>query len=155
MKKNHVKVQKISTFIDGELLPAEREKISQHLVYCRKCQKIFYNLRRIVHSLRQGEKEIRPPAFLDQKILANVRSKMEEQTNTFFWGRLVKPGFRFMTAGLLALGIFLGASMGTKLTPLLLGEREETDITSFLSFEENTSSVADIALDFIHEGEPS
>jgi anti-sigma factor RsiW len=42
----------MSDYLDGDLVPAERERVERHVAFCPRCWRVLSNLRRTVTALR-------------------------------------------------------------------------------------------------------
>ncbi len=153
MRIKHVTDRKISALLDRELSPTESEAICGHIDQCQRCREKLLGWQRIEQYLRHHEREIAPPTFFEQKILAQVHREANTvamRSNRQPW--LLGLKSHFATAGLVALGIFLGTIMGAKLTAFLASERENVDLIAVLSAQDASfSSVTGVGLDFIGE----
>lgn len=156
MRIKHLRDRKISRLLDGEVSPAEREDILGHIDQCQRCREKLLEWEHIEQYLRHNEREIAPPSFLEQKILARVRREGANAAVRNASGGTMRPylfglKFRFATAGIVALGIFLGTLMGAKLTTLMVSEKEDIDIIAVLSSQDAASpSITELGLDFIN-----
>jgi len=161
MRINHLRDRKISSLLDGEVSQAEREDILGHIDQCQRCREKLLRWEHIEQYLRHNKREIAPPSFFEQKILAHVHREVTTAAASTVapstaMGSTMRPylfglKFRFATAGLVALGIFLGTLMGAKLTALLVSEKEEIDIIAVLSSQDASSpSITELGLDFIN-----
>ena len=156
MRRKHITDRKISKMLDGELSQAEGEAILGHIEQCQGCREKLLCWEHTERYLRHEEREIAPPSFLEQKILACVhREASGPAAGAAAAGRvrhcLFSLKFRFATAGLVAAGIFLGTLMGAKLTTLLISEKEDIDIAAVLSSQDVSSpSITDLGIDFIN-----
>ncbi len=158
MTKGHIKEEKISALVDGEIKGQEAEELWEHLHQCSRCQGTLNKFQHLEQTLLVSQREeVSVHLFLDARILAYVKEKSNQTNQTTVsrhWssGRLA---FRFLTAGIFALGILLGVIMGTQMTQVLMREGQEIDISFVLSSEETTpaSYFTDLALDFFVEGE--
>jgi anti-sigma factor RsiW len=161
MRRDHLKAQKISRFVDGEGSPEERAIILQHLNQCQRCQKVLAAFRHLDHYLLHQKEERVDPALLDRRILAYVKSKVKSKVKIGACDQpgfcLLGRGFRTVTACLVALGIFLGVLLGSKLAPFLIQEGKGIEITTIFFPQEGASLLLfpEVAFDFIEEGEPS
>jgi anti-sigma factor RsiW len=156
MRTQHVTDRKISRLLDGELSSAEHEAVCLHLDQCQVCREKVVHWQRIDQYLRHDERKIASPSFFEQKILAHVHREVATAAGYMATGGNRRPylyglKFRFATAGLVALGIFLGTVMGTKLTAFLAREKEDIDIIAVLSSQDISSpSIIELGLDFIN-----
>ena len=176
MRRKHVTDRKISSLLDGELSQAEHEAISRHIDQCQRCREKAVRWQRIDQYLMHHEREIAPPSFFEQKILAHVRREVtaaaDNTVDNTVAGSVAKGSnmrpyylfglnFRvegaapsalvFATAVLVAVGIFLGTLMGTKLTAFLASEKDDIDIMAVLSSQDTSSpSITELGLDFIN-----
>jgi anti-sigma factor RsiW len=157
MRRDHLKAQKISRFVDGEGSPEERAIILQHLNQCQRCQKVLAAFRHLDHYLLPQKEARVDPALLDRRILAYVKSKVKIGACDQPRFCLLSRGFRTVTACLVALGIFLGVLLGSKLAPLLIRDRKGIEITTIFFPQDDASLLLfpEVAFDFIEEGEPS
>lgn len=153
--RRHVRDQKISALIDGELPPKEREAIFRHIDQCQRCRGKLLHWQQVDLCLMHSERPVSPPALLERKILAHVQRR-QEASRAAQSAPARTRGFhlRFAAACLVALGIFLGMLMGTKLTGFLVREQEGIDLMAVLSPQEIYSpSLAEMNFDNIFEGE--
>jgi anti-sigma factor RsiW len=89
MKHEEIR-HKLSEFIDGAITPGERSTIEQHLATCTKCSEALRELRKTIEHIHAVE-EVESPAWMTQKIMANVRAEQEAKQN--FWQRSFVPLF--------------------------------------------------------------
>jgi anti-sigma factor RsiW len=180
MRRKHVTDRKISSLLDGELSQAEREAISRHIDHCQRCREKAVRWQRIDQYLMHHEREIAPPSFFEQKILSHVHREVtaaadntvdNTMDNTVAGsvakGSNMRPYYLFglnfcvegaapsalvfATAVLVAVGIFLGTLMGTKLTAFLASEKDDIDIMAVLSSQDTSSpSITELGLDFVN-----
>lgn len=156
MRIKHLRDRKISSLLDGEVSQAEREDILGHIDQCQRCREKLLRWEHIEQYLRHEERKIAPPSFFEQKVLAHVHREVTTAAagtvaGSNMWPYLFGLKFRFATAMLVALGIFLGTLMGTKLTALLVNEKEDIDIIAVLSSQDASSpSITELGLDFIN-----
>jgi anti-sigma factor RsiW len=80
--------EKLSAYMDGEVSPEERSAISEHLEICKECRDAIEDLRKTVAHVKTLEK-VEPPAWMTQKIMAQVRSKAESRKS--IWQSLFFP----------------------------------------------------------------
>jgi hypothetical protein len=67
--------QKVSEYIDGSISPEEKILIEGHLQSCEECKEYFADMRKTVEHVH-NLKEIEPPAWLTQKVMAKIRSEV-------------------------------------------------------------------------------
>ena len=161
MRRDHLKAQKISRLVDGEGSPEEREVILQHLNQCQRCQKVQAAFRHLDHYLLHQKEGRVDPALLDRRILAYVKSKVKSKVKTGACDQpgfcILGQGFRTVTACLVALGIFLGVLLGSKLAPFFFRDGKGIEITTVFYPQEDASLLLfpEVAFDYTGEGEPS
>lgn len=80
--------QKLSAYMDDALLAEERAAIEAHLKICLECREALEELRKTVAHVKTLQ-EIDPPAWMTQKIMAQVRSKTESGRS--IWQKLFFP----------------------------------------------------------------
>ncbi len=154
MRRKHVTDRKISSLLDGEVSQAEREDILGHIDQCQRCREKLLRWEHIEQYLRHEDRAIAPTSFFEQKILAHVHREVTTAAagtaaGSNMWPYLFGLKFRLATAVLVAVGIFLGTLMGTRLTALLASEKEDIDIIAVLSSQEASShSITELGLDF-------
>ncbi|MEK7381239.1 MAG: zf-HC2 domain-containing protein, partial [Gemmatimonadota bacterium] len=69
----HLTVEQVNDYVDGELTPAEREAVAQHAAECAHCQREIDAYRRVLVRLRGLPADFVPPAGLYDGILAAAR----------------------------------------------------------------------------------
>jgi len=62
--------------------PEEQELIEQHLASCRSCSTALYELNRVGEAVKNF-KEVEPPPWMKQKIMARVREEAEQRKGVF------------------------------------------------------------------------
>lgn len=78
MEHNDIR-HKLSEYIDDALPPADRSEIESHLKTCLECSTALTELRKTITQIKTIE-EVEPPAWMTQKIMANVRSEAEKKS---------------------------------------------------------------------------
>ena len=66
----------LSAYLEGMVAPEDQELIDQHLASCRACSTALYELNRTGEVLKKL-KEVEPPPWMTQKIMARVREEAE------------------------------------------------------------------------------
>jgi hypothetical protein len=66
----------LSAYLEGMVSPEDQELIDQHLASCRACSTALYELNRTGEVLK-NLKEVEPPPWMKQKIMAQVREEAE------------------------------------------------------------------------------
>jgi len=66
----------LSAYLEGMVSPEDQELIDQHLASCRACSTALYELNRTGEVLK-NLKEVEPPPWMKQKIMARVREEAE------------------------------------------------------------------------------
>jgi len=66
----------LSAYLEGMVAPEDQELIDQHLASCRACSTVLYELNRTGEVLK-NLKEVEPPPWMKQKIMARVREEAE------------------------------------------------------------------------------
>ncbi|MGE5809108.1 MAG: DUF2275 domain-containing protein [Nitrospirota bacterium] len=79
---------KLSEYLDGSVTAEEKSLIEEHLKTCAPCSDALQELRKTVEHIKSVE-EVEPPAWMTQKIMANVRAEAEEKKGLF--RRLFSP----------------------------------------------------------------
>ncbi len=67
-----------SSYLEGIVSPEDQELIDQHLASCRACSTALYELNRTGEVLK-NLKEVEPPPWMTQKIMARVREEAESK----------------------------------------------------------------------------
>ncbi len=87
---------KLSEYIDGAVTPQERAAIDEHLKTCTTCADALAELRKTIEQVKQIE-VVETPAWMTQKIMANVREEHEKRSsilnilfNYFLVGRAIR-----------------------------------------------------------------
>lgn len=80
--------EKLSAYMDDAVSTQERSAIEDHLAGCAECRKALEELRMTVAHLKNLE-QVEPPAWMTQKIMAQVRSKAESRKS--IWQKLFFP----------------------------------------------------------------
>ena len=81
MDHNEIR-HKLSEYIDGAATPQERAAIDEHLKTCTTCSDALAELQKTIEQVKQIE-EVEAPAWMTQKIMANVRAAAEEKKGLF------------------------------------------------------------------------
>jgi hypothetical protein len=68
----------LSAYLEGMVSPEDQELIDQHLASCRACSTALYELNRTGEVLK-NLKEVEPPPWMTQKIMARVREEAESR----------------------------------------------------------------------------
>jgi len=68
----------LSAYLEGMVSPEDQELIDQHLASCRDCSTVLYELNRTGEVLK-SLKEVEPPPWMKQKIMARVREEAESK----------------------------------------------------------------------------
>lgn len=89
----------ISAALDGELSPAERVKLSEHLMSCESCRELAEDLRVLTEELGRSDQEAPPELF------ERVRRAVAEEQPT---PKKRRPPYLRAVAAMLALCICLG-----------------------------------------------
>ena len=72
----------LSAYREGMVSPEEQELVEQHLASCRSCSAALYELNRAGEVVR-NLKEVEPPPWMKQKIMARVREEEEQRKGVF------------------------------------------------------------------------
>jgi hypothetical protein len=80
--------KQLPAYLEGILSPGEMEECRVHLESCETCRKILEDLKKTDRLLR-GLAEVEPPPWLQQQIMARVRTEAEEHKG--FWRRFFFP----------------------------------------------------------------
>jgi len=81
MKHEEIR-HKLSEYIDNAVSTQERAAIDAHLMTCAACSEALAELRKTIEKVKQIE-EVEAPAWMTQKIMANVRAASEEKKGLF------------------------------------------------------------------------
>ncbi len=73
---------KLSEYLDGSVTAEEKSSIEEHLKTCSACSDALHELQKTVEHIKSVE-EVEPPAWMTQKIMANVRAAEEERKGLF------------------------------------------------------------------------
>ena len=76
--------QWISSYIDSELTESERMKAEAHLQSCHPCQKIAEELKEVKQEMKVTYERIEPPVFLEEKVLAIIKSGIRAKEMSIF-----------------------------------------------------------------------
>jgi hypothetical protein len=87
MEHNAIR-HKLSDYIDGSITAAERIAIEEHLKNCSLCSDALRELQKTVEHIKAIE-EMTPPAWIKEKIMANVRDKSQKRKD--FFAKLFLP----------------------------------------------------------------
>ena len=94
MKHDEIR-HKLSEYIDHAVTPEEQAAIDEHLKTCATCVDALAELRKTIEAVKQVE-EVEAPAWMTQKIMANVRAEHEQRSgvmnrlfNYFVLGRAI------------------------------------------------------------------
>ncbi len=91
MEHNEIR-HKLSEYIDGSVSAEEKTAIDEHVKTCQQCSGALRELRKTIDLVRTVE-EVEPPAWMTQKIMANVRAdagKKKRGFERFFLSFLLK-----------------------------------------------------------------
>ncbi len=66
----------LSDFLDGELDPAKRQRVIEHLHGCNWCEHFGGQFSRVIESLRR---ELREPAPLRADVAARLRKRLAKE----------------------------------------------------------------------------
>lgn len=80
---------KLSEYIDNAVSAAERAEVEAHLATCAECGRALQELKKTIEQVKAVE-EMEPPAWMTQKIMANVRAEAEKKTS--WYERFLLPG---------------------------------------------------------------
>lgn len=72
----------LSEYIDGAVTAEEKSEIEAHLKTCEQCKGAVSELRKTIEHIKQVE-EVEPPAWMTQKIMAQVREEAEKKRSIF------------------------------------------------------------------------
>ena len=72
----------LSAYREGMVSPEKQELIEQHLASCRSCSTALYELDRAGEVVR-NLKEVDPPPWMKQRIMARVREEAEQRKGVF------------------------------------------------------------------------
>jgi hypothetical protein len=80
--------EKLSAYLDDAVSREERDLIEEHLGSCAECSSDLADLRKTVQHLK-GLEEVEPPAWMTQKIMAELREEVRRKKGIL--GRLFYP----------------------------------------------------------------
>src|SRR4030042_2097613 len=84
-----MEVQKrLSAYLEKVVSPKQKALIDGHLKKGKKCKESLADLRKAIEYVQKLE-EVEPPAWLAQKVMAQVRS--EAEAKRVIWQRLFRP----------------------------------------------------------------
>ncbi len=107
MEHNDVR-HKLSEYIDGSISAEESSAVEEHLRTCAACSGALRELRKTIEHVRTIE-EVEPPAWMTQKVMAQVRSAETERKSIFrrlFFPLSVKVPMQAVAVLFLAVGAF-------------------------------------------------
>jgi anti-sigma factor RsiW len=64
-------VELVTAYLDGALLPDDRERFEEHLVFCDGCQNYLHQMRSTIAAA--GRVQVELPAELQEKLLEAFR----------------------------------------------------------------------------------
>ncbi len=70
--------EKLSAYLEGIISPEERQLVDEHIKACGRCNESLADLKKTLEYVR-ALKEVEPPPWLVQKIMARVRSERESR----------------------------------------------------------------------------
>ncbi len=82
----------ISSLVDAELSPAEKEMLEKHLGVCIKCRTLEEWLRCMKEGISQAADDLTVPSSLRNKILALLPDIPLKREPVPWWKRLLKRG---------------------------------------------------------------
>jgi hypothetical protein len=77
MRRGHPQVQLLSQYLDGELVPGERDALESHVRGCPRCERVLASLERTVGALAAMRTSARPG--LADTIIAAIPSESSHQ----------------------------------------------------------------------------
>ena len=119
---------KLNGYIDGELSETEFKKVRSHLKDCRVCQEQLRELTNLNSFLNRYQEET-VPEYLNQRILASVKEKENEESHSWFHKNVIG----FSVAASLVISFFTGI------------------ILSDLAYQKSHNNSSTIALNFGNE----
>ncbi len=91
-ENGHPRSERLSDYVDGEVGPAERERIETHVAACEACASVLADLRAVVEHARGAGDGPVPPAGLWRGIVPRLAAKPEP-----WWRQVVGPaGWRWV-----------------------------------------------------------
>ena len=101
--------EKLSAYLDNELVEKELQEIKEHLASCERCRISLASLERTVTELKSLE-QVEPPAWLSKKVMAQIREQHEKaglvQRLRSFWQISVPVG-AFATILVVGIALYL------------------------------------------------
>lgn len=91
---------RISEYLEGQLIPAERETVDQHLQVCPPCQDLLLNVQGVLDWARAFP-IFEPPVWLPARIIANTPRTVHET-----WLETLEAGWRWLVSPRTALSLF-------------------------------------------------
>jgi hypothetical protein len=100
-------------YLDGYLLPSQREVLDGHIRSCPSCRLLLGGMRRLEAGF-DGFPEVDAPADLGDRIVASLpeESRLATFPRRVFAGH---PGMMAAAAAILVVGLFLGSRVGLKM----------------------------------------
>jgi len=80
--------KRLSAYIEKAVTPKQKAAIDAHLKQCKRCRQDLADLKRTIKYVQQL-KDVEPPAWLAQRVMARVRSEAEAKQR--IWQRLFLP----------------------------------------------------------------
>ncbi|MEK6651601.1 MAG: DUF2275 domain-containing protein [Nitrospirota bacterium] len=80
--------EKLSEYIEGPIPLDEKMLVEEHLKSCEKCREALSELEKTIGHIK-NQKEIEPPSWLTQKVMAKIRAEAEPKKGLF--GKLFYP----------------------------------------------------------------
>ncbi len=106
--EHHEFRHKLSEYIDGSITSEEKNAMEEHLKTCASCSDALRELRKTIEHIKTVE-EVEAPAWMTQKIMAEVRSEDAERKGWFrklFFPLSVKVPIQAVAVLFLAIGAF-------------------------------------------------
>jgi len=103
MECRHIR-EKMSAYIDGIISSEERILIEEHIKSCKECKEFLADMRKTVEYVHNLE-DIKPPAWLTQKIMARIRSEVKPKkgiVQKLFYPLYIKLPIQAVAAVLIA-----------------------------------------------------
>ncbi len=72
----------LMTYFEGIASPQERKLVEEHILSCHGCSNALENLKR-TKELIKGLPEVEPPPWLQQRVMARIRSEEEAKKSLF------------------------------------------------------------------------
>lgn len=115
MSRNDHCPERLLTYLDGELPPAEAEGLSRHIADCLECQRTLGLLQRVESALGAEPLPVLPPGFAT-RVVAQARSAHRHPAP--LWWVAVPRGWRAALAASFLAALAGGILLGRAVSPV-------------------------------------